>query len=116
MPGWVKLVLAEDYRERVEVRVWPHSGFQPGALDPDVSLFKRLPFIADRQKYWHPPGVRRGPELFVGGIEVPMAWYFQVRLVAGDGLVSEPSNAWFEIFWQVPEDQEWVKWIEGSGG
>ena len=110
-PGWVTLVLGQDYPENLEYRVWPHSGFQPGALDPAVTLADPLPFIEDRQKFWGTPPERFGDRVNVGGIEVPMAWYFQVRLVDAYGVVSEPSDAWFEMFWQVPAEGTWVDWM-----
>ena len=114
-PGWVVVTMAEDYEESLEYRVWPHSGFQPGPVDPAITLAEPIPFIQDRQKFWAAVEERSGVEVFIGEIEVPMAWYFEVRRVGQDGLVSEPSNTLFEMFWHEPAGG-WLEWVGRAGG
>ena len=99
-PGDVEIGVGGTYSGRLEYLLWPHSGFQPAVpvngQVPDLGVWKAAS--------------PSGGVFLVRGVEYPMIWDVQlrvVRVIGGVDVASEPSGA-VSLVVLGGIDDEWV--------
>ena len=93
VPGDVRVVLSPGYSGRLEYRVWSHTGWQPNSEDDD-----HVPDSED-DDLWRVSG---SGDFLVRGLDFPLFWSFQARVVDVHDVPSEPSEVMSIMVWGNP--------------